>query len=94
MATTMSKPRITAYRESLMSLLNEFHGSELAHQAMTHRSWRLLLILAGSVALALFIASYPVIFLWVLLIVLGCGFIAGAAESSEDDFRRSGPRAR
>ena len=77
-----------------MSLLNEFQGSELAHQAMTHRSWRLLLILAVLAALALFVASYPVIFLWALLIALGGWFIAGAAEGSEDDFRRSGPRDR
>ena len=74
-----------------MSLLNDFQGSDLAHQAMTHRSWKLLLILALSIALALFVASYPVIFLWALLVVLGGWFIAGAAESSEDDFRRSGP---
>ncbi|MGA3065002.1 MAG: hypothetical protein ABSD90_17625 [Methylocystis sp.] len=77
-----------------MSLLNEFQGSELAHQAMTHRSWRLLLTLAVLAALALFVASYPAIFLWALLVVLGWWFIAGAAESSEDDFRRSGPRER
>jgi uncharacterized membrane protein HdeD (DUF308 family) len=77
-----------------MSLLNEFQGSELAHQAMTHRSWRLLLIMAVSAALALFVASFPVISLWALIVVLGWWFIAGAAESSEDDFRRSGPRER
>jgi uncharacterized membrane protein HdeD (DUF308 family) len=77
-----------------MSLLNEFHGSEFAHQAVTHQSWRLLLILAVAVALALFVASFPVISSWALLVVLGWWFIAGAAESSEDDFRRSGPRER
>ncbi len=77
-----------------MSLLNEFHGSELAHRAVTHQSWRLLLILAVAAALALFVASYPVIFLWALLVGLSWWFIAGVAESSEDDFRRSGPRER
>jgi uncharacterized membrane protein HdeD (DUF308 family) len=77
-----------------MSLLNEFQGSELAHQAMTHRSWRLLLIMAVSAALALFVASFPVISLWALIVVLGWWFIAGAAERSEDNFRRSGPRER
>jgi uncharacterized membrane protein HdeD (DUF308 family) len=77
-----------------MSLLNEFQGSELAHQAMTHRSWRLLLSLAVAAALALFIASYPVISSWALMVVLGWWLIAGAAETSEDDFRRSGPRER
>ena len=77
-----------------MSLLNEFQGSELAHRAVTHQSWRLLLILAVAAALALFVASCPMISAWALLVVLGCWFIAGAAESSEDDFRRSGPRER
>jgi Zn-dependent protease with chaperone function len=77
-----------------MSLLNEFQGSELAHHAMTHGPWRLLLTLAVLAALALFVASYPAIFLWALLIVLGGWFIAGAAEGLEDDFRRSGPRER
>ena len=77
-----------------MSLLNEFHGSELAHGAVTHQSWRLLLILAVAAALALFVAIYPVIALWALTVGLGWWFIAGAAETSEDDFRRSGPRER
>ena len=43
-----------------MSLLNEFQGSEVASRAVTHQSWRLLLILAVAAALALFVASYPV----------------------------------
>jgi hypothetical protein len=90
----MAELLITAYRERHMSLLNEFQGSELARRAVTHQSWRLLLILAVAAALALFIASYPVISSWALLVVLGWWFIAGAAESSEDDFRRSGPRER
>jgi uncharacterized membrane protein HdeD (DUF308 family) len=77
-----------------MSLLNEFQGSEFANRAVTHQSWRLLLILAVAAALALFVASYPVISSWVLIVVLGWWFIAGAAEGSEDDFRRSGPRER
>ena len=92
--TTMFEPQITACRERFMSLLNEFQGSELAQRAVTHQSWRLLLILTVAASLALFVASYPVISSWALLVVLGWWFIAGAAESSEDDFRRSGPRER
>jgi hypothetical protein len=92
MAATVCERQSTVLGKSLMSLLNEFQGSELAHQAVTHRIWRLLLVLAGSAAVALFAASYPVISLWALLVVLGWWFIAGAAESSEDDFRRNGPR--
>ena len=77
-----------------MLLLNEFQELEFAHRAVTHQSWRPLLILAVAVALALFVASYPVISSWALMVVLGWWFIAGAAEGSEDDFRRSGPRER
>jgi hypothetical protein len=45
--------------------------------------------LAVAAALALFVESYPAISSSVLKIILGWRFIAGAAESSEDDFRRS-----
>jgi hypothetical protein len=82
-----------------MSLSHHIYGSEPARlqavrQAIARWPWRLLLVLSVLAAVALFAASYPIISLWVLLIVLCWLFIAGAADVSEDDMRRMGPRGR
>jgi hypothetical protein len=79
-----------------MSLSHQIRGSEPVRLQAVGEGlaracwpWRPLLVLA---AVVLSVASYPIISLWVLLIVLCWLFIAGAADLSEHDVRRIGPR--